>query len=129
MRLFINPEGYVDFEAPLYVEEEYQKKIIDFFKEMFPGKVEVEHVEEPERVYTTRAESTNHHWVPEDYSLLLGGLDNEEIAKKLKLSSMAIIMKRGQFVPDFLSWMKKNGHKKRTIELIEKYFEEMGDSK
>jgi hypothetical protein len=90
MRILLNPDGYVDLEAPIYMEEDYQKKFIDFFQKMFPGEVQIEKVEETERVFGDRQPSKDHRWTPEDFSLLLSDLDNSEIAKKLKISDMTM---------------------------------------
>ena len=124
MRIKVNADDYVDLEAPIYMEEDYQKKFVAFFEKMFPGEIKVIKVDEPERSYEEKGETKSHRWTPEDNILLLGSMDNNEIAEKLKVSEMAVTMKRGSFVPDFLAWMKKKGFKKPTIKIIGQYYKE-----
>lgn len=115
---------HVDLEAPIQMTDEQYEKFHKFFNDMFKD-VEIEEVIEAERSPPGHGERIR--WAVDDYLVLLKPGDNIEIANEIGRSDMSIRMQRGSFVPDFLSWMNKNGYSEPyTREMIEEYLEEKG---
>ena len=121
--------NYLDFEAPIYMDDEYFKKFCDFLEKLTGGKIEIIPTLEKERGV---GETEKHPvvWKPEELLLLLAPISNEELEVKLKRSDMSILMKRGQFVPEFSSWAKKKGYRieQITATIIKKYLEEKDEN-
>ena len=115
----------VDFEAPIYMEDDYFKKFCDFLEKLTSEKIEVVPVKEKER-WVGEGERHPKVWKPEELMLLLSPLSHAELEKKLKRSDMSILMKQGDFVPKFMNWAKKKGYsvEEITTSVIKKYMEE-----
>ncbi len=107
MRLIVNSRGLVDFEAPITMNEEQRKKLIAFFKARFP-ETEVIDVAEVRR-YAGERERTLKSWSPKEFALILSSKTNDEIAQITNRTEMSVRMKRGDFFPAFLNWMRKKG--------------------
>ena len=125
VKLLVYDSGVVDLEAPILMTEEQRKKFIDFFEENVSD-VSVKEVEEPiknmgEREYSWKS------WSIGEYTQLLGPATNEELSNTMSRSIMSVQMQRGAFVPNFISWCKKNRHDipqgNDLLKLIELYRE------
>jgi hypothetical protein len=119
---------YVDFEAPVWMDEDNFNKIFLFFKEHF-GKVEVIDVKEKDRFENINKKSKeSKRWEAEELVLLLNPkISINELVIKLKRSEMSIKMQRAQFMPSFISWARKNNISIEEIpnkENVERYLEE-----
>lgn len=120
---------YLDFEAPVYMDEDYFKRFCDFLHELTGEKIEVIYVKEKER-WVGESEKHPVDWKPEELLLLLSPMSNEELEVRLKRSGMSVLMKRGQFVPEFSNWAKKKGYKieQITATIIKQYLEEKNEN-
>ena len=127
MKFSVHKDGYVDLETPIHMTEEQREAFIEFFKKMFPGEVSVGDTVEPP-VYTGEREGTTpKRWTVEEYVMLLDPERNLRVANKIGRSEMSIQMKRGEFVPGFLAWVKEKGYSLiDPEELVRLFFKEMG---
>lgn len=118
----------VDFEAPVYMEDDYFKEFCKFMSELTGEKVEIVYVKEKERAPFKSGEIKK--WQPEELLLLLSPLEHEELAIKLNRKSMSVQMKQADFVPKFNVWVRKKGLKLGdiTIQVVKKYLEEENDN-
>jgi len=107
VKILIYESGYVDLEAPIYMTQAQFEIFKKFFEENF-------HVDYIEKIEATRKSGTRNgdfkEWTLEDYLALLEPIDNLRLAAKMDRTEMGIRMKRGQFVFDFLAWMKTKGY-------------------
>jgi hypothetical protein len=118
MKIFIS-ETHVDLEAPIQMTEDQRQKLLLFLKNRF-NFIEIKDVKEVDRAPPGAGQHRN--WTVDDYMALLKPNDNVEIAVELDRSEMSIRMQRGNFVADFLSWMKKKNYSiPYTREMIEEY--------
>jgi len=115
----------LDFEAPVYMDEEYFNKFHSFLETLTGEKIEVIAKEDKEKHMGEGTEKTSKKWTAKEFILLLGPEDNSVLAEKLDRTDMSILMTRGAFVPNFMSWAKKKGYNEKsiTIAVIEKYLE------
>jgi hypothetical protein len=117
---------YLDFEAPVYMDEVYFKKFCDFLESITHEKVEIVKKEDKEKHMGDVTEKNSKKWTAEEFILLLGPEDNSVLAQKIGRTDMSILMMRGSFVPNFMSWAKKKGYNEKsvTVAAITKYLEE-----
>ena len=127
MKILLHSSGHVDLEAPINMTQEQSDIFKNFFEERFPG---IEFIDRTEKDRNAGAHNVNpKKWTLDEYLLLLGPLSNSEIAAKLGRTDMSIKMMRGQFVPDFFTWMKKKGYSLPVeTKVISNYFIEMGEA-
>jgi|TARA_Y100000310_G_C20683511_1_gene817542 hypothetical protein len=119
----LTKDQYVDFEAPIQMTGEQEKKFLAFMKEEFID-VETEEVEEKSKEMGERT-ITSKDWTPDEFSLLLSPETNEELSAKTDRSIMSIKMMRGHFVPEFMVWARKKGYSLPVkMEVIEKFLKE-----
>lgn len=124
MKIYVS-QTHVDFEAPIQMTDEQSKIFIEFFKDTFKD-VDIDEVIEARRPPLGSGEP-HIRWTVDDYLALLKPGDNIEIANEIGRGDMSIRMQRGNFIPDFLSWMKRKGYSEPyTREMIEEYIEEKG---
>lgn len=108
MKVFFSSRGFVDFEAPVHMSDSQLDRFIAFMQEMFPGRIEVRDVDEKTKEGGP-TESKIKDWGLNELHLLVGSGSNEHIGKKLDRTIMSVKMKRGNFVPSFMVWAKRNG--------------------
>ena len=125
MKVYYNKFGKVDFQAPVYMDEDYFNKFCKFLSELLKEKVDVIQTKEKER-WVGETEKHPKKWTTKELLLLLSPMNNDELGSQLKRSDMSILMKRGEFVPAFMSWAKKKGYKTAdiTVTVINKFLEE-----
>ncbi len=123
--IIVSEDGRVDLGTPLHIGEEKANRIIDFLRELV-GEVEVQHVEEPNITYD-RGPSSSRHWTREEYLELLKASSSEELEKKLGRSDMSIGMRRGDFLPLYLEWLRKKGllERREDPDVQEKFVDEV----
>jgi hypothetical protein len=107
VKIIVSEDGGVDFATPIYVSEQKANKIIDFLRALV-GDIEVQHVEEPHISYD-RGPSSSKRWTREEYLELLKASSSEELEEKLGRSDMSIGMRRGDFLPLYLEWLRRKG--------------------
>lgn len=127
VKIYTNGD-YVDFEAPIYMDEEYFKRFCDFLEKLTSEKIEVLLVKEKERYDNPNKEEKHpKRWIAEELLLLLDTTNSmRKLVEKLKRTEMSIKMQRAQFVPAFISWLDKKRItlNKENIGLIEQFLEE-----
>ena len=117
--------SYLDFEAPIHMDEDQFTDFINFMKDLLNKDIEVKKIIEKHKVIQD-IEKNPKEWVEGELFLLLNPISNEELEKKLERSNMSIVMKRGSFVPGFMSWARKKGYdsSKITETIIKQFLEE-----
>jgi hypothetical protein len=107
MKIYIYDSGHVDLEAPINMTQAQFDIFAQFLEDNF-------HVDYIDKVEATKkagtGEGDHKDWTLDDYLALLEPIDNLSLAAKMDRTEMGIRMKRGQFVFDFLAWMKKKGY-------------------
>jgi len=128
VKILIN-NNLLDFEAPIYMDDEYFEKFCKTLEEITSKKVEVIRTTEKERWSGVSDRQKPKKWNPEELLLLLSPLEHTELKKRLKRSEMSIVLKQGSFVPKFTSWAKNKGYSLGDITsiIIKKYMEEIKD--
>jgi len=134
VKILVYKSGHVDMGAPVHMTDDQRGKFIDFMKKTFQD-VEVSEREEKTRNKPTSVNTEPKRWEPDEYLALLGPESNEVLSAKWlrnfskNRSPMSIKMKRGSFVPEFISWMKSKGYisiKQVDRDMIAIYLEERG---
>lgn len=107
MKILIGDRDGVDFDAPIIVNEKQKNEIIKFLKNMF----EVVIVENTNYFRTERIGDKffMKEWTAEEYAVLLEIEDTNKVAEMLGRSWMSVDIKRGDFIPDFLTWTQTKG--------------------
>lgn len=118
-------DGRVDLKSPIYVEEEYFNRIVEFLKRL-KGDVKIQEVTEVGRFDNpNKDEKHPKRWEASELLLLLDpSIPVKELMKKFERSEGSIMMQKSQFVPSFISWCKKKGYTKPDKKFIEQYLEE-----
>lgn len=112
MKILYGTNDNVDFDAPIKMTPEQQKKFISFMESMFK-------VVKPVYVDETRTDRIgdkffSRKWDNEEYYYLYDmSADTDEVAAMLGRSWMSVNVKRGQFLSAFLYWAEV--HKKDLI--------------
>jgi len=117
--------NYVDFEAPIQMDEKQFNDFYHFMSELLGE--DVERIDKPEKhKVMNEIERKFRDWDLNELFLLLSPMSNEELEKKLDRSNMSVTMKRGYFVPAFMSWARKKGYdsSKITETAIKQFLEE-----
>ena len=125
MKILIGDRGGVDFDAPIKVSDKQKNEIIKFLKDMF--KVII--VEETDYFRTERMGEKffMREWTSEEYAVLLEIEDTDKVAEMLGRSWMSVNIKRGDFIPDFLTWTQRKGKdilKDDMKKLVEEFMKE-----
>ena len=119
--------NYIDFEAPIHMEEDQLEKFLEFLKNLINEPIEITLTKEKERFKYHTEGGKIKDWKSEELILLLNpDLSEDELAKELDRSGMSVSMQRAQFVPDFISWARSKGYDANKISktIIEQFLEE-----
>lgn len=130
MKILYSKDNKVDFENPVYMEEDQLNKFKGFLRNLLNETIEVKEVKEKERVISVDDRHPK-KWNEEELILLLDpGVNENELVKKLGRSSMSISMQRAQFIPSFIAWAKSKGFdaSKITQTIIKQFLEEKDGS-
>lgn len=106
--ILVDADGLVDFESPIWMADEQKNTFIKFLKRMFPDIEIVEGIKEKTKKPPRREGARR--WTVEELHALLGPENNEELGRRLRRTSMSVLMERGQFIPTFTIWAKKKGY-------------------
>jgi hypothetical protein len=109
MRVEVDPEGYVDFEAPIFIREHQLEKFIKGLEEIF-GNVKVHEIDE--LPIDKAPPGTLKKWTPEELVYLVSDKSHEEIASILDRESFSVRSKRGVWLLPFTMWARKKGYYK-----------------
>lgn len=120
MKILLYKSGHIDLEAPINITEDQFDLFAKFFEDNFPNMDFIEKREATKKTGTSEGEHKD--WTLEDYLMLLEPSDNSSLAAKMDRTEMGIRMKRGQFVFDFLAWMKRKGYSLPVNKAIVKEF-------
>jgi|YelNatPaOPRAMG01_1025707.scaffolds.fasta_scaffold15494_10 DNA-directed RNA polymerase specialized sigma subunit len=126
MKILINKNGYVDFEAPIYMTDKQREYFINGMKKIFKD-IQIKHIieqikEMPERETVAIVDWKN----PKNLLLLTKGLTEEEIADKLGIGrehTFAIRLKSADFLLPFYNWARKKGLTQITEKDIEEFLQ------
>lgn len=114
----------LDFEAPIYMNENQRDNFIDRMKNIFKNRVYVTNLIENKK----EIKNIDRHpkKFTEEDSLILADskLSNEEIAKIVNKSAFAIQMKRGSFLMELQEWARKNGKTRITEDDVRGFLRE-----
>lgn len=107
MKILLGDKGNIDFEDPVKMDDDQQKKFFTFLQNMFK-------VVKFERVDEFRTERIGdkffmREWTFEEYANLLEIEDTDKVAEILGRSWMSVDIKRGGFIPYFLAWTSQKG--------------------
>lgn len=124
MKILINGD-YLDFESPMHMEEDQFNEFVNFIEHQLNEEVIVKNIIEKHKTIND-VERNPREWTSKELFLLLSPISNEELVEKLGRSDMSIVMKRGSFVPGFMSWARKKGYdsSKITETIIKQFLEE-----
>lgn len=106
--MIVEKDNLIDLRSPIYLNEEQRERFIEFFTREF-SECEVIDTEEPDIEFGDR-EGKSKSWETDEYLELMSPDTNEVIANRLKRSLMSVSMKRGDFAPAFIEWMKEKGY-------------------
>lgn len=119
-------KNFVDFEAPVYMDEEKQREFVTGMKEIFGNKIIVENIIENKKIMGKR-KGTSKKFNLRDMILLANDeLKQEQIASKLEKTPFAIQMKRGPFLMQLMSWAKKKKFSKLDEKDVKEFLKEIG---
>jgi len=128
MKFFIKGD-LIDFESPIPMDEqqltEFQEIMNDLVAESPKGELVIQEVKEKYKTYSKENSEKGRPWTIQELLILTHPKTNEEIQSEIGRTEMSVRMHRAKFVPEFMSWARKNGYssKQITIEIITKYLE------
>lgn len=130
MKILIGDKWGVDFDAPIKMSSEQKDKFIGFLKTLF-SVVEEEYTGEL-RVDRIGDKLFMKEWTPAELALLLEveTKDTDMVAEELGRSWMSVDIKRGEFIPKYLAWVRERGIdllSANTKELIKEFMKEKQD--
>lgn len=130
MKILIGDKWGVDFDAPIKMSSEQKDKFISFLKTLF-SVVEEEYTGEL-RVNRIGDKLFMKEWTPAELALLLEveTKDTDMVAEELGRSWMSVDIKRGEFIPKYLAWVRERGIdllSANTKELIKEFMKEKQD--
>tara|TARA_Y100000310_G_C20683511_1_gene817543 strand:+ start:2717 stop:3346 length:630 start_codon:yes stop_codon:yes gene_type:complete len=107
MKILIGDKGNIDFDSPVKMSDEQQKRFIEFLHSMF----KVVKVEKTDEFRTERIGDKffMKEWTSEEYATLLEIENTDKVAEMLGRTWMSVDIKRGGFIPDFLAWTSQKG--------------------
>ncbi|MFQ5909979.1 MAG: hypothetical protein ACE5IJ_04565 [Thermoplasmata archaeon] len=123
MKIVFSKDGLVDLETPIVMTEEQLKQFVEFLGSLSEEEVVLSEVQEPPG--SPPGASSPRRWSSRELLELLGTGSNQSLANKLNRSTMSVRMKRGEFVMDFLGWLRRKGYRlPATIAQVEEYLAE-----
>lgn len=116
MRILFDEAGFVDFEAPIYLQDDQCKKLIAGLRKIFGNRLATKEVVE-QIVNRTRLGSKNEKWSLNELELAANpALTNEEVALRIKREYFAVQSKRGQLLVE----LRHFAQKKRLVRITRK---------
>jgi len=108
MKVFVNNNGLVDFETPIFMTDEQFQTFSEGMNNVF-GNITIHKIEELEK---TMGDIERHpkEWKPEELVHLLSDKSHEEVAKTLGREYFSVKSKRGVWILPFKNWAEKNGY-------------------
>tara|TARA_B100001971_G_C18144201_1_gene512110 strand:+ start:301 stop:690 length:390 start_codon:yes stop_codon:yes gene_type:complete len=118
--------GFLDFESPIYMDEQKQKEFIKGMKSIFGERILVTKLIENKKVLPNIERHPKKFDVNDMILLANSELEQDKIAQKLKKSSFAIQMKRGPFLIQLMTWAKKKNLSKLNEKDVKEFLREIG---
>lgn len=118
--------NYLDFEAPIYMDEEKRKQFIKGMKAIFGDRIVIRDVPEDKKVLGNIKRHSKKFKFEDMVLLANGELDQDQISSKLQKSSFAIQMKRGPFLMSLITWAKNKELSKLNEEDVKEFLKEQG---
>lgn len=125
MKILIGDNGHYDFDRPILMSPEQKQGFEKMMRKLF-SVVQFEESEEyryerlGDRIFART-------WTTDELRCLLDFIDLNNVCKELGRSWMSVDIKRGEFIPDFMSWAHEKGYdilKGNIKNLIEEFMEE-----
>jgi len=109
MKIFVGDNGNIDFDGPIQATDKQIENLIDFFKFLYRSEVvevDTENDFRSERIGEKLFQNT---WSVAEYAALLDlDKDTEELSEELGRTWMSVDIQRGQWIPRFQTWAKRN---------------------
>ncbi len=116
----------LDFEAPIYMNEEKQKAFIKGMREIFGNEVITNRIIENKKVLSHIERHPKKFDLNDMILLANSELEQEQVASKLKKTPFAIQMKRGPFLKQLMTWAKKKEISKLNEKDVKEFLKEIG---
>jgi hypothetical protein len=125
MKILLGDKGHFDFDGPILMSPEQKKDFEKMMRELFT----VIQFEQGEhfRVKRLGDKIFTRPWALDELRCLLEIKDINTVCRELGRSWMSVDIKRGEFMPDFMSWAYENGRdiiQGDTRNLIEEYIKD-----
>ena len=124
MKIITNNKGFVDFEAPIYMNDFQKDEFLRGMREIFE-EINVKQIKEKLKEMD-EIERHPKKWTINELALLVEGKSNEEIAEITNRTPFGVQIKRGSWLLHIQSWAKKKGKSNITEDDIKEF--EKGDS-
>lgn len=125
MKILIGDKGHYDLDGPILMSSEQKQDFEKMMRSLF-SVIQIEQGEEP-RVERLGDKIFARPWSLDELRCLLEIKDIDTVCKELGRSWMSVDIKRGDFMPDFMSWAYQNGRdiiQGDTRILIEEYIKD-----
>ncbi len=116
----------LDFESPIYMDEQKQKEFVMGMKSIFGERILVTKIIENKKVLSDIVRHPKKFDLNGMVLLANSKLEQEQIASKLKKTPFAIQMKRGPFLMQLMKWAKKKKLSKLNEEDVKEFLKEIG---
>jgi len=125
MKILIGDKGHIDFDEPILMSPDQREKFIEMMKDLFS----VIHLEKADEFRLDRLGDKifARNWTIDELKYLLEIRDINTICEGLGRSWMSVDIKRGDFIPLFMSWAHEKGYdivQGDTKSIIEKFIED-----
>lgn len=125
MKILIGDKGHIDFDEPILMSPEQRESFVEMMRALFS----VVHLEESDKFRLDRLGDKifARTWTTDELKYLLEIKDIDTICEGLGRSWMSVDIKRGEFIPEFMSWAHERGYdivQGDTKSIIEKFMED-----
>jgi N-glycosylase/DNA lyase len=132
MKILVGDNGNVDFDGPIHATGDQIEKMVDFFKSLYRSEVVGVDIDADFRSQRIGEKLFQKQWSVAEYSALLDlDKDTDELSEELGRTWMSVDIQRGQWIPRFQMWAKRNNKNfvKGDIKKIVKEYIEYLDKK
>jgi hypothetical protein len=125
MKILIGDKDHIDFDEAVLMTPEQREKFIEMMKELF-SVIQLESTDKF-RLERLGDKIFARNWTTDELKYLLEIKDIDTICEGLGRSWMSVDIKRGEFIPLFMTWAHERGYdivRGDTKSLIEKFIED-----
>lgn len=108
MKILIGDKGHIDFDEPILMSPEQREKFIEMMKELF-SVIQLERTDKY-RLDRLGDKIFARNWTTDELKYLLEIKDIDTICEGLGRSWMSVDIKRGDFIPLFMTWAHVKGY-------------------